>query len=138
MNLTAEEYLDVLRRLQGSSAGSDQKRRAARIKYRAYVEVGLCEDGGEQRRLKLLLANISSRGVGLVSHICMKRGQQFVIRLPHKANRVAEILCTVVYCRPKAGGLFGIGSEFDCPVGQEGGAAPADQQIAHIREVILK
>lgn len=140
MSITAEQFAGIVREL--NSRESDvplDKRRAIRVKHRACVEITICaEEGKPQHRLSFLLSNISARGIGLVSHIAIPRGQQFILHLPHEPQEWLEILCTIVYCRSKPGGLYSVGAEFNCPVSKGKISDEFEEQISRIRTSILK
>lgn len=139
MTLTAEQFSAIIRSL-GDAVSSPrvEKRRAARAKYRACVDVTLCaEDGTEQRRMSILLSNISLRGLGLVSHLNLRSGQQFVLHLPHEPEGALDMLCTIVYSRSRPGGLYNVGAEFNCPIGPSSVGTQSDKQVEQIRNSIL-
>jgi hypothetical protein len=146
MYLSTDALRDLMQRAAAQTASADDKRRAGRVLTRSQVLIvhcGTCTTAN--------LADVSHRGVSLFSRSKMKRGDTFILRL-RSDTAPAQILCTVVHCRPINIEMFKIGAEFTCTLPSEPNAKPAavpavkpppspaktiQDEVARIRQSIL-
>jgi hypothetical protein len=124
MYLSADALRDLMKRaasqaVQSAQAGHGEKRRADRILSRSQVAIVY---GGATTNANL--ADVSQRGLCIFSHTKMKRNDTFILRL-HSDTSPAQILCTVVHCRPINPDVNKIGAEFTCTLPAERTLAPA-------------
>jgi hypothetical protein len=140
MQLTSEQFAAIVRALgRDQGRAKTDKRRAPRATQRASVEITVCsKEMLPQQRTHVLLANLSLRGLAVIAHVSLQRGQEFVLHLPQPADQWLDLLCTVIYSRSQPGGLHLIGAEFNCPVNQSQPTSQIDDQIQRIRQSILQ
>jgi len=154
MNLTADQLASLVRCLAvNPDSVCTEKRRAARVGHHGWIEITHCErtgskgrgDGAAQpnsgpaERTRAQVANISLRGIALISGTPMQAGQQFLVHLRHQNGHQTSVLCTVVHCMEKPGNVFGIGAEFTCVVSADAACQPSqdEEQASRIRQSIL-
>jgi hypothetical protein len=143
MNLTAEQFKALVGSLSVDlSSSCTENRRAARAKSPGWALITVCsneaaEKSGQER---VHVSNISSRGIGVAHTRPMGPGQQFVIHMSKQAGSQIHILCTVVHCTAKAGGMHAVGAEFTCTIGPEELQARLGEAGAgaRIQESVLK
>ncbi|HYE19975.1 MAG TPA: PilZ domain-containing protein [Tepidisphaeraceae bacterium] len=141
MLLSAEQFSEITRELEhgGVATGREtEHRRAPRAHPRALVSVIPVEDGRWATPVTAMVRDVSSRGVNILFARTMKRGSQFVVRLPREDGPCAQFLCTVAHARELRDGQYGIGAEFTCllPDGAGGhGSSPTEER--RIRGSIL-
>jgi len=114
MNLTTDEFADVVSALQLNPEGEGDKRRANRITHECEV---VMTPGGEPHNkapLKVRVKDMSPRGMCLVHSSAMTRGSTFVVRLDRAGREPVDILCTVAYSRRVKTSVYHIGAEFTC------------------------
>ena len=162
MELTAEQFAEIVGHLNGvaSPDSSKDKRRATRIERRTRITItpvaaanspngsggGVAGNGGTERAaaagVVVMVKNLSSRGMALVTDREMVTGSQFMFRLARKdeTNGVpVDLLCTVVHCDEVADEVFSIGAEFTCIVGDGiQNKAGGGDEAQRIRSTILE
>jgi hypothetical protein len=161
MELTAEQFAEIVGHLNGlaSPDSSKDKRRATRIERRTRITItpvatangataanGAAGNGGTERPaaagIVVMVKNLSSRGMALVTDREMVTGSQFMFRLARKdeVNGVpVDLLCTVVHCDEVADEVFSIGAEFTCIVGDGiSNKAGGGDEAQRIRSTILE
>jgi hypothetical protein len=117
MQLIAQEYGEILAALKAAadSKGSE-RRQLARLEVQAQVKCVPYNEGQLGTPFTCLTRDLSFKGVGLFQARQAARGSQFVVVLPRRQDSEAvSILCTVMYCRTLADGLFNVGASFVKP-----------------------
>ena len=162
MQLVAQDYAEILAALKAAQdTRGSERRQSARMDVQAQVKVYPYKDGQIGMPFTCLTRDLSFRGVGLFQARQAPRGSQFVVVLPRKQDREASsILCTVMYCRTLAEGLYNVGATFNKPFdldaaptaenrspaadtkdtgggGGGNGQSPADAELDRIRQSIL-
>jgi hypothetical protein len=117
MRIAPENFADIFESLGRSSRGaiaSGDKRRAARFEYQTQLEIVPCQ--GEQRGqiLKVMMRDVSSRGMRLILNDPMEMGAQFITRIPRKNSAPVSILCTVMHVKGERRPPYHVGAEFTC------------------------
>jgi hypothetical protein len=128
------------------------------MEVQAQVKVYPYKDGQVGMPFTCLTRDLSFRGVGLFQARQAPRGSQFVVVLPRKQDRDGvSLLCTVMYCRTMAEGLYNVGASFNNPfdldaaptadirppageakdAGNTGAQSPTDAELDRIRQSIL-
>jgi hypothetical protein len=152
IQLLAQEYAEVVAALQAATDGKGHERRtAARMEVQAQVKVTPFRDGEAGKSFTVLTRDLSFRGVGLLQGRQSARGSQFVIHLPRREGEAPlGMMCTVMFCRELADGLFNIGASFNShydpnakPVaelrrGGGAGVATSEAEMDRIRQSILR
>jgi hypothetical protein len=132
MELTAEQFAEIVGHLNGiaSPDSSKDKRRATRIERRTRIAISPIGSGGAApaeaagapvKPVVVMVKNLSSRGMAMVADREMKVASQFMLKLAREDARsgaAVELLCTVVHCEEVSDGVFSVGAEFTCIVGQ--------------------
>ena len=114
MVLTAQQYAEIvnyLRNRLGPGAGSE-KRRTTRMELRSRIICTPITDGMPGQRFSVLTRDISMDGIGLLTAIPIKQGQQFIAMLPRNDAETVFVLCDVMHCGVLADGLFSLGCRF--------------------------
>ena len=153
MQLLAQDYAEVLAALKALTDTKGHERRAtARMEVQAQVKVFPFKDGKTSDSYTCLTRDLSFKGVGLFQSKHAPRGSQFVVMLPRQENEPLTLLCTVMYSRPMADGLYNVGAAFNSVYdfnakpavefrgGAAGGAGPAltgEDELKRIRQSIL-
>jgi hypothetical protein len=114
MQLLAQDYAEVLAALQALTDTKGHERRAtARMEVQAQVKVHPFKDGKTSDAYTCLTRDLSFKGVGLFQSKQAPNGSQFVVILPRQENEPLSLLCTVMYTRPLADGLYNVGATFN-------------------------
>jgi hypothetical protein len=159
MQLVAQDFGEILAALKAAQDAKGHERRAlARMDVQAQVKVYPHKDGRLAPAYTCLTRDLSFRGIGLFQARPSPRGSQFVVLLPRKQGAESlSLLCTVMYCRPLADGLYNVGASFNRPFdvdaapkveftagndaagGAKGGngATQSDEEMNRIRQSIL-
>jgi hypothetical protein len=142
MAISSEQLAALLTSLEAlPSKGDSDPRRAPRTKLHGTATITPCGSGNllagaDQRKIRL--ADVSSRGVGILSDVPMPKGQQFLLHLPQNAG-TANLLCQVVHCRLTRPNVYAVGAEFICTATAPAvEVAPSDQELEKIRKSILE
>ena len=151
MQLMAQDYAEVLDALKAANDTKGHERRtAARMDVQAQVKIFPYHSGKTSTSYTCLTRDLSFKGVGLFQSKPLPRESQFVIQLPRLEGEPLALLCTVMYCRELADGLFNVGATFNSlydfnpkkPDAKAKGAAAnkptsSEDELARIRESIL-
>lgn len=116
MDLTAEQFSEVLKSLGESRHAPSDKRRAPRITHRCRAAITLGSELNSGRRVSVTVKDFSPRGICLVRAEEMRAGSNFIIALGRKGAPPICILCTVVHCQAVSKDMHTIGAEFTCIV----------------------
>jgi hypothetical protein len=113
MQLLAQDLGDILTALRAAQdTTGHERRRSARLDVQARVEVVPFEDGHLGRAFTCMTRDVAFKGLGLLQSRRAARGSQFVITLPKGGDESMSILCTVMYCRELADGIYNVGATF--------------------------
>ena len=113
MQLLAQELADVLTALRAAQeAAGHERRRSTRLDVQAQVRVIPFEDGLLGKPFTCMTRDVSFKGLGLLQSRQAARGSQFVITLPRRGGAWMSMLCTVMYCRELADGIYNVGASF--------------------------
>ncbi len=93
------------------NTGSD-KRRLSRMEIQTKVQVGVLINGQLRAKFTGLSRDISQGGIGLFISVPVEQGQQIVVELPAGQNKHVLVICTCMFGRVIANGIFGVGAEF--------------------------
>lgn len=151
MQLLAQDYAEVLAALKAlTDAKGHERRTTARMEVQAQIKVFPFKDGKITDPYTCLTRDLSFKGVGLFQSKQPARGSQFVVELPRQENQPLTLLCTVMYARPMADGLYNVGAAFNSVYDfnakpavefrNGNAAAPAlspEEQLKRIRKSIL-
>ena len=140
MNLSAEQFADIINSLSAPSAtGGPEKRRAPRVIHRCRASIFVGKDPLGGARTAVVVRDLSSRGVCILYSAELPRGTEFVLQLDRAGGVPVHILATVAHCRRHDKGLYAIGAEFTCLLNA---APPPDRRSAatdvkRIRQSVL-
>jgi hypothetical protein len=146
IQLVAQDYGDILAALQSATDTKGHERRtAARMEVQAQVKVMPYRDGKTDKPFTSLTRDLSFKGIGLLQGRQSARGSQFVIELPRRNGESLAMLCTVMFCRELADGVFNIGASFNGVYDPNGPAAElkrrssggGESELDRIRQSIL-
>lgn len=142
MQLPLQTFAEILEALRGpkvASSGSE-KRQATRFEIQTRIMAAPMNGGRVGRVYCALTRDISNRGIGLLQSIPMKRGDEFIIRLPRNGSRPPFVfICGVMFAGALADGLTGIGAQFNAVATEEqaGALEPAQQELKRIQNSVL-
>jgi hypothetical protein len=148
MEISAEQFNAIMQELRAlkTDGMTPEKRRAPRLKQDATVVITLRPQSRtvhasavRPQSTTVTIRNISSRGVAILFHQPMTRGEQFLIAFSSPANPQVTFLCTIAHCRKLTQHQYVIGSEFTCIIGNEPEPTVAedDQAIRCVQAAIL-
>src|SRR5690349_11213074 len=113
MQLVAQDFGDILATLKAAEDTKGHERRGStRMDVQAQVKVVPFKDGQPSEPFTCMTRDLSFKGIGLLQSKQSPRGSQFVITLPRKDGESMSILCTVMYCRVLADGIYNVGAAF--------------------------
>ena len=141
MNLSAEQFAEIIHSLSAPSAtGGPEKRRAPRVMHRCRASIFVGKDPMSGARVSVIVRDLSSRGVCILYSAELPRGTEFVLQLDRAGGVPIHILSTVAHCRRHDKGLYAIGAEFTCLL--NAAAPPPDRRSAakdlkRIRQSVL-
>jgi hypothetical protein len=117
MQLLAQDYGEILAALEASTESKGHERRtAARMEVQAQVKIVPFGDGRPGTPYTCLTRDLSFKGIGLLQGRQSARGSQFILYLPRKEDAAPlALVCSVMFCRELADGLFNIGAAFVAP-----------------------
>jgi hypothetical protein len=99
-------------RAAGSSRGSE-KRQATRIDVQTKLNMAKMVDGNVVRCYSALTRDISCTGLGFFQFAPLANGEKFLVCFPFGKEELV-VVCSSMFCRPLAEGMFGIGAQFEC------------------------
>ena len=152
MQLLAQDYAEIVAALQAATDTKGSERRTA-VRMEVQAKISVCPVAGATlgKPFTCMSRDVSFKGMGLLQARPSPRGSQFVVWLPRQDGEPLALVCTVMYCRELADGLFNVGAAFagkydggsgEAP-GASGGAGGSPQTAAgktelnRIRESIL-
>jgi len=109
-NQQFEEVLGVLR-TRVPPSGSE-KRRTSRMELNSQLIIMPIRDGNCPEQVSVLARDISMEGLGLLTSIPLRKGQQFVALLPRTNTETIFVISQAMYCGVVANGMFTIGCRF--------------------------
>jgi hypothetical protein len=98
-------------RVAGTSRGSE-KRQATRMDVQTKLSLASLADGKINRCYSALSRDISASGIGFFQYAPLTNGERFLICFPFGKEELI-IVCSSMFCRPLAEGLFGVGAQFE-------------------------
>ena len=142
MQLVAQDYGEILAALQAANDEKGHERRtAARMEVQAQVKLTPYHEGKAGKSFTCLTRDLSFKGIGLLQGKQSPRGSQFLIELPRRnAEAPLTLLCSVMYCRELAEGLYNVGASFievydpNTPAKR---SSPGVSELDRIRQSIL-
>jgi hypothetical protein len=127
MDLTAEQFAEVLNSLGEGRYNAADKRRAQRVTHRCRASITLGTEIGAGPRVSVTVKDFSPRGICLVRAEKMEDGSNFIIALGRRGSPPVCILCTVVHCKAVSKEMHTIGAEFTCLIDAKPPAAAMGQ-----------
>jgi hypothetical protein len=149
MQLPAQDLGDILATLrEAQDTKGHEQRTSSRMDVQAQVRVVPFKDGALATSFTCMTRDLSFKGIGLLQSRQAARGSQFVITLPKPGGESKSFVCTVMYCRALADGIYNVGATFhrtyDFPAApaaefRNGGspAQPSASEMDRIRQSIL-
>jgi hypothetical protein len=144
MELSAAILQETLTKVKSDKGNGNAARRARpRVGLRCSLMIIPYSNGACRRPLKAWTRDISLGGMGILTSLSMKSGDQFIVQLPKADSKPLILLCTVKNCVQLADGLYGVGVSFAEVVRKEESAPalPIDQakaaDIQRISQAIL-
>jgi len=144
MDLSAAILQETLTKVKSDKASGNAARRVRpRVGLRCALTIIPYAHGACGRPVKAWTRDISLGGMGILTSISMKGGDQFIVQLPRPDAKPMILLCTVKNCAQLADGLYGVGATFSEIVRKEESAPalPVDQakaaDIQRISQAIL-
>jgi hypothetical protein len=113
-----QELLNVLQELDPTAP--TEKRRSARRKVLKSLWIRNLTNTGARGLRKAVLENVSKRGVGLLVHRAMTKGDKFLLPLDFEDGSGWLVLCEARNCRRLASGQFKVGAGFIDRVERQG------------------
>ena len=115
MQLSAQDYAEIVATLQAAEADGSDKRRFTRMQVRGRIVVTPVVDGHVGTSYTALTRDISFKGAGIMQTIPVQIGQKLLIYFPRRGRPVLCVLCRVMHVKSLADGLLAIGCEFLAP-----------------------
>jgi hypothetical protein len=113
MQLPAQHFGDVLAVLRAAQDSKGHEQRvSSRMDVQAQVKVIPFKDGALAAPFTCMTRDLSFKGVGLLQSRLAEPGSQFVVMLPKPGGASMPVLCTVMYCRALADGIYNVGATF--------------------------
>jgi hypothetical protein len=112
MQLTRETFVEILETLRSNCPSATDHRRQPRVGVTRQVEIIL---PGRTDPIIARIRDISQGGVGILSHLEMSRGTEFIVTLYGHDGSPHFLQCRVCHARRVATGLFQIGACFQKP-----------------------
>ncbi len=113
MQLTAEQFREVLSAVRGDKTRRDEKRNMPRVALRTRVQVVILHaTDGPMKPQQFWIRDFSQTGIGLLSSARVVAGTHMVICLPSSSRQPICILAQVVRSQQVPGNLHIIGSRF--------------------------
>src|SRR5688572_30417117 len=144
MDLSAAILQETLGKVKSDKAGGNAARRARpRVGLRCALTIIPYANGVCRRPVKAWTRDISLGGMGILTSVALKAGEQFIVQLPRADAKPMILVCTVRNCNQLADGLYGLGVTFSEVVRKEQAAPslPVDQakaaDIQRISQAIL-
>jgi hypothetical protein len=109
MELSLDQFVDLLRRFEANPEPQDV-RRTARIAMRRQVTIITDPIAGTET--EMVLQDISRGGISMTHHEGMPRDKRFVLVLPMPGER-QQVMCVVRHCQMIKHHLFKIGAQFE-------------------------
>lgn len=115
MRLSAEQFRHIAGSLgvKDAAVAGSGRRSAARSESGRPATIIPCGGQADRRPFAVIMLNISASGLAIKDPPPLKRGDQFVLRVPAtETQSLSAILCTVVYFRLMADGSEVAGAQF--------------------------
>jgi hypothetical protein len=143
MVLTAELFEQTLSTLRAERGKAPEQRRHPRVGVRCLLNIIPLDNGTCGKTVGVWTRDISESGIGVISSKSMKKGNQFLIRLPRRDETATTLLCTVTSCNLVADKLYSIGAQFGKVIARDGNPAPDaagaanDPEVERVRKAML-
>src|SRR4051812_25454158 len=113
LKLSPQQFGTVFETLRahGTSGGSE-KRQATRMDVQTKLALAKLKDDTVVRCYSGLTRDISVTGVGFFQFAPLANGERFLACFPFGKQELV-LICSSMFCRPLAEGLFGIGGQFE-------------------------
>src|SRR5688500_8761427 len=112
MNLSAEQFADVLFSLSEPKDKKQDQSRTVRLSHRCRVTIMLGRDVQSGITTLVTVKDFSPRGICILHKSELPRGTNLVIQLERAEGPPVHILATVAYCRAEDKLTYTIGAEF--------------------------
>jgi hypothetical protein len=89
------------------------KRAEPRVGLRCPLLVHRWISGAIQQPMGIWVRDLSAKGIGILSHFRLERGEQFIAKVPggdNDGSRSKSLVCVVNNCTPVAAGLYRVGA----------------------------
>ena len=143
MTLTSQQFAEVINYLRdrASATAGSEKRRATRMELKSKITIAPVKDGKCGERIAVLTRDLSMNGIGLLTGVALREGQQFIAALPRGENQNVFVLCNVTHCGVVADGIFSLGCQFIQALTTQAAdqmQTPPSPDIVRIRESVLR
>jgi hypothetical protein len=118
VQLSAQDYAEVVATLQASEAEGNEKRQFTRMQVRGRIVVTMLEGGHAAGSYTCLTRDVSMQGAGLMQTLKVQAGQSVLIYLPRKDKPAVCLVSRVMHVRTLADGLYAVGCNFIAPADQ--------------------
>jgi hypothetical protein len=145
MKLTEEQFSQVMASLECAQGESlTENRGRIRVPKGTKATIIPCGDPARRESMSVVVINLSDTGVGLLSAIPLRGGENFILRLPPMIHEPpSAILCSVMYSHNASAGAYSIGGQFTRVLAMSNNPKPefdsagagGAPDINHVREV---
>jgi len=136
MLLTAGQFKEMIASLRAPSSKGD-RRKSARLQVQASTLIAPLTANGHEEGFTVLAKDISLEGVGLLSSVALKAGQQILIHLAKEKGETAYVVCTVMHCSEISDGVYSHGVKFEKLIKGEAKNSDSPSRSKEIFEAVL-
>ena len=137
MDLTAEQFAEILKSLNELSRQPSDKRRAPRVNHRCRALITRGKELHSGLSESVSVRDFSPRGICILCPKPMAGGENFIICMSRRGSSPVHILCTVVHCNAVSKEMHTIGAEFTCVLDHSVRPAVTRGDLARIRDGVL-
>jgi hypothetical protein len=101
------------RRSESASSATSDRRRFPRVPHRANFDIRPLLADGVGEPISVVLADMSTSGLGILHSTPLRVGDQFQIPLTRELAEPLTLICTCVRCEKLDEGLYSVGFEFN-------------------------
>ena len=143
MALTTQHFSDILQflRVRENAQRAAEQRRSTRMDVKARIIVIPVDNSAPGQQVSMLTRDVSLDGIGLLSAVPLKKGQQFIALLPRNDNETVFVMSEVLHITVVADGLFSLGCRFLQTLSRQAAHKLNDvneADVARIRSSVLK